>query len=78
MVNYIGEDKFTEWFKENYNSDKYNMNEVLNDTYMNFCNTGKAEYVIPALKSKSGVEVKYTYRVENLGCCGASTICVYF
>ena len=35
-------------------------------------------FVLSAAETKSGAEARYEFRVENIGCCGASTLYFYF
>lgn len=78
MANFVNEEKFFEWYESVAADEKYSRSELLNEAVMNFANTGQACYILPASKTKSGKEERYSYQVENLGCCGASTIYVYF
>ena len=78
MANYVNEEKFFGWYESVSKNGIKNREELLNEAVSIFSNTGKAVYVLPADKTVSGKEERYTYKVENLGCCGASTIYVYF
>ncbi len=78
MANYVNEERFLKWYEENYSGTPAVRNELLEDALAVFVNTGEARYILPPEKTRSGKEESYTYRVENLGCCGASTIFVYF
>ena len=78
MANYVNEEKFIEWYNSVSKEELRNKSELLTETVSIYSNTGKALYTLPAGKTKSGKEESYEYKVENLGCCGASTIMVTF
>ena len=77
MANYVGAEKFEEWYNRTALKPR-ETNKVMMELYNNFCATGKKEFVIPAKESATGKDESYRFEVENLGCCGASTIMVYF
>ena len=78
MANYVNEDQFFNWYESVSKDGIRSKTELLNETLSIFSNTGKACYTLPASKTKTGREESYSYKVENLGCCGASTIYVCF
>lgn len=78
MTNYVNEEKFFEWYESVSKNGIGNRNELLADTLTIFSNTGKSVYTIPAKDTKSGKDESYEYVVDNVGCCGASTIYIYF
>ena len=78
MVTYVNEDAFFRWYSENCRTPDENRNRVLNEAYMNYCDTGIQQYVIPAHASVSGNEEIYSFRFEDKGCCGSSIPFIYF
>lgn len=78
MTNYVNEDKFFEWYADKANSPVANKAKLLNEVFQQYMKTRKQEYVLPADRSKSGTEDNYPFRLENIGCCGASTYYIYF
>ena len=77
MANYIGSEKFAEWYNKTAIAPR-DVTHVMMELYTNFCSTGVSEFTIPAEKSTTGKAESYKFRVENLGCCGASSMMVYF
>ena len=78
MANFVNEEQFFNWYESVSKDGIKSKTELLNETVAIFANTGQAYYVLPASRTRSGKEESYPYKVENLGCCGASTIYVYF
>ncbi len=78
MANYVNEEKFIEWYESVSKEKLTNKSQLLSDALTHFSNTGESVFRIPAAKSVTGKEETYEYRVENMGCCGASTIYLYF
>jgi len=78
MVNYIDEEKFFAWYLKNCKSPDSNHQRVLEGLYNRFCETGQQFYTISKENSQSGQTEKYVFRFEDSGCCGASTIFIYF
>ena len=77
MYNYVNEEKFIEWYRA---KAKAPMGDkaVLAELAKRYMATRRAQFVLSAQESLSGAEETYTYRFENIGCCGASTIYFYF
>ena len=51
---------------------------IIRELAKQYMDTRKGEFILPADKTLSGNEERYPFTFENLGCCGASTIYVYF
>ena len=78
MVNYVDEDKFFSWYEQHSRKPLNNKNRLLDDLYREFCDTGRSYYVLKSGDSTSGSEEHFPFRFEDLGCCGASTLFIYF
>lgn len=76
MYNYINEDSFFLWYEEK-TGRKPDKKVLLARLAKQYMDTRKGEFVLPAGECLSGVEERYPFRFENLGCCGASTIYFY-
>ena len=78
MVNYVREEAFLAWYDGVIANKTYNPQLVLGEVFESFCKTGKSIFEVPSKKTISGNAESYPFRAENLGCCGASTIMIYF
>ncbi len=76
MYNYVNEDAFFAWYEEKTGckADKKALIAELSRQYMA---SRKGEFLLPAEKCLSAQEERYSFRFENLGCCGASTMYFY-
>ena len=77
MPNYVGSEKFMEWYRATAR-EPLKEAQVLARLYAADCDTRVASFVLSPEETVSGREESYPFRVENLGCCGASTMFVYF
>lgn len=85
MVNYVNSEKFMAWYTAGA-KEPLREAQALEKVYAAYCadcyagrrSGSQGRFVIPAGESVSGKEESYDFRVENIGCCGASTIFVYF
>ncbi len=77
MVNYVNEEKFISWYKKVTGEEKVSF-AVLDDVFQCYAASGESVYTVPARKTLSGEDEKYEYRFEDKGCCGASTMFIYF
>ena len=73
MYNYVNEDAFFAWYEEK-TGVKPDKKALLARLAKDYMSTRRAEFVLPAENCLSGVEERYPFRFENVGCCGASTI----
>ena len=78
MANYINQEKFIDWYRSVSKKELRNEQELLEKVLNDFCATRKEKFTVPASESKTGKDETYKFRGENLGCCGASTMFVYF
>ena len=78
MANYVNQEKFIDWYRSVSKKELRNEMELLEKVFNDFCTTKKETFTIPAEESNTGKDETYTFRGENLGCCGASTMFVYF
>ena len=77
MINYVNEDKFLRWYRAKAKAPAPDA-EVLAGLYADFCETGKKVFSLAAKDTVTGKAAEYRYDVDNVGCCGASTVYVYF
>lgn len=78
MFNYVNEDKFFEWYVSVSKREITNKSELLNEVVSQAGSVGERIFTLPGSKTISGNDESYKYKVENIGCCGASTIYIYF
>lgn len=78
MVNYVNESAFISW----YNSVSKNMcsndASLLEMVHKHYCDTHSECFTIPAENSKTGTAETYLFKYDDIGCCGASTVYIYF
>jgi hypothetical protein len=77
MVNYVNEERFLKWYRERA-KDPAPDTEVLSRLYADYCDTKKSVYRLEPEDTVSGKAAEFRFKVDNIGCCGASTIYVYF
>lgn len=77
-MNYVNEEAFFAWYKSTVKRETLTGPALLADVVNQMNAAGKQEYVLPPSETKSGREERYPYRFENIGCCGASTMYIYF
>ena len=78
MDNYVNEEAFFAWYDSVSLIPAGNRMQLLNEVYHQYAETGESVFSLPANKTRSGVEESYTYTVEDVGKCGASTVFMYF
>ena len=78
MTNYVNEDRFLQWYRSVCRKPEKNTGKLLNDLYLAYCDTGATEYTVPSSDSLTGRDESYVFRCEDIGCCGASTVYMYF
>ncbi len=76
MYNYVNEEAFLAWYEEKTGL-KANKKALLQELAKQYMATRKGEFVLDADKTLCGKEERYTFRFENIGCCGASTMYFY-
>jgi len=77
MVNYVNEERFLRWYRERAKAPATDA-EVLSGLYADYCATGRGVFRLDGQDTVDGKSASFRYRVENIGCCGASTVYVYF
>lgn len=77
MCNYVGSEKFMEWYRRTAKAPR-GEGEALRRVYEDYCRTGKSVFELSSGETVSGRPESYPYTFENIGCCGASTIYIYF
>ena len=77
MVNYVNEAAFLRWYREKA-KDPAPDTEVLSRLYADYCDDHKGVYRLGPGDTLDGKSAEYRFRVDNIGCCGASTIYIYF
>lgn len=78
MCNYVNEDAFFAWYDSIIADKAYNRDAVLSEVFELFITEKKNDFEIPAGKTVTGKPESYRFRAENIGCCGASTMFIYF
>ena len=78
MVNYVNQDNFIQWYNSVSKVKATNTANLLEKVHQHYCNTGSSIYTVPASKTISGKDEHYSFRYEDIGCCGASTRYIYF
>lgn len=78
MINYVNEKAFLNWYQSVSRDQIVNESALLNEVFLAYCRTGKGIYTLPAAKTVTGKDESYPFTCENIGCCGASTLYVYF
>ena len=77
-MNYVNEEAFFAWYKSAAKRETLTGPALFADVVRRMNATVTQEYVLPPSETKSGREERYPYRFENIGCCGASTMYIYF
>ena len=77
MVNYVNEERFLRWYRAHAKVPAPDA-EVLSRLYADYCAEHRSEFRLEAPDTLDGKSAHYRFRVDNIGCCGASTIYVYF
>ena len=77
-MNYVGVEKFYRWYADMAKEPRMTDPELLEDVLRLVVETRAEEYVIPANRTKTGMEEKYAFRTENIGACGANTGFMFF
>ncbi len=77
-MNYVNQEAFFDWYSSVSNKDLINTEALLSDVFAQYCRTHSEEYILPAESTRSGNVERYRFRFENIGCCGASTMFIYF
>ncbi len=78
MVNYVNQESFLRWYDSVSKSAPADRAELLGEVFNPYSQTREERYTQPAAQTKSGRDESYPFRFENVGCCGASTMFVYF
>ena len=78
MINYVNDDIFWNWYKERAAAPLLTKKALLDDVFKFYCDTKSEVYTLSPDKTVSGLEETYNFKFEDIGCCGASTIYIYF
>ena len=76
-MNTVGEEKFLVWYRANAKK-PLSAEKALQRVYDSYFEDAGEVFTLPAAETKSGEEARCEFRVENIGCCGASTLYFYF
>ena len=76
-MNTVGEEKFLAWYRAHAKK-PLSAEKALQRVHDSYFEDASEVFVLPAEETKSGAEARYEFRVENIGCCGASTLYFYF
>ena len=78
MVNYVNQEAFFDCYDSVSTAADTDKSTLLSELFNRYCQTGEEHYTLPAAQTKSGQEESFSFRFENVGCCGASTVFIYF
>lgn len=78
MVNYVNQEAFFDWYASASRAGLTDKAALLGELFSRYCQTGEERFTLPAAQTKSGQEESFPFRFENVGCCGASTVFIYF
>ena len=76
-MNTVGEEKFLTWYRKNAKK-PLSADKALQRVFDSYFQDASETFVLSAAETKSGAEARYDFRVECIGCCGASTTYFYF
>ena len=76
-MNTVGEEKFMDWYRKTAKK-PLREEQALQRVHDGYFETGDEVFVLHGDETKNGEEAQYPFRVENIGCCGASTLYFYF
>ena len=76
-MNTVGEEKFLAWYRANAKK-PLRAEQALQRVHDSYFADADEVFRLAAAETKSGEEASYEFRVENIGCCGASTLYFYF
>lgn len=77
-MNYVNENTFLTWYESNAKEKKYDKYKLLQEVFEQYCTTRKSEYILTSDKTISGKDETYSYKYDEVGCCGADTKFIYF
>lgn len=78
MVNYVNQEAFFDWYGSVSRAGLTDKAALLSELFSRYCQTGEERFTLTAEQTKSGQEESFPFRFENVGCCGASTVFIYF
>lgn len=78
MVNYVNQEAFFDWYDSASRTGVADKAALLGELFNRYCRTGEERYVLAPGQTKSGQEESFPFRFENVDCCGASTVFIYF
>ena len=78
MINYVNEEAFLKWYNSVSTEKAANERALLEEVYNRYCDTHSEVFVVPASNSVTGKDEEYKFKYDDIGCCGASTIYIYF
>jgi hypothetical protein len=77
-MTYVNQEAFFAWYNSVSRRPLRDGDALLGEVFSQYCSTGRQEYTLPASATVSGKEESFPFRYENVGCCGASTMFIYF
>ena len=78
MINFVNDDIFWNWYKVTAKGPLLTKKALLDDVFKRYCDTKNEAYILSPDETVSGTEEVYNFKFEDIGCCGASTIYIYF
>ena len=77
MTNYVNEQALFDWY-EQVGDGRLDRTRLLDEVLRQYAKTRREAFVLPASATRTGQEERFPFRYENVGCCGASTVFIYF
>ena len=78
MINYVNESDFLNWYKSTAKDPVVKKAVLLEEVYQRYCSNNTPVFELSADETVSGQAESYRYTFDDIGCCGASTIYIYF
>ena len=78
MINYVNESDFFKWYESVSKAPISNKKALLDKVHQDYCSTKLSVFTLSPNETVTGKEESYNYNYDDIGCCGASTIYIYF
>ncbi len=78
MNQYVNTEPFFQWYSSVTKEKSFSREQVLQQVFLQFSQTRREEFELPAAQTKSGRPERYPFRFEHLNCCGADRIIISF
>jgi|GEM_PF-1654855 len=78
MATYVNEQAFFDWYSAAARRPEPNRGALLEEVLRHYAETGREEFALSEKETVSGQRERFPFRYDDVGCCGASTVFVYF